>query len=588
MDNGYEPRQRKKTKVKESIIDHTYRDYSQVEVSSDDEATTVGGDDKKQSRLQPNFPAKLHAIVSNPNYQHIICWQPHGRSWKIVDKHLLSTVICPKHFAHAKFESFNRSVNGWGFKRLLNPGPDCKSYYHECFLRGRPELTKLMQRLVNPGKRLPDKAGEPDFYEISRKYPLPQLPTSAPQDQDVIPTGMSPHAAQRAGQQSRFSFQPSQSGGYPYGYFQPGAYPQMPGQMPGQLPSPASNYGQIPGQPYPPQPQQAYWPNQMQSSQYPPNPYAYGYNPYAQMMGAPQGYEQYPHPSMYGQYPGGYPATPTAYNNPASSGGRPKVPAAAQAQPQQIDEQSQYYPSAGTRLETSGSNEGEETGERKPPARTSVKRSLEDPREGPADAYPSSRPGGPTHPLERSAPHPDAAAISAQEGAYNPAAATRVAQEGAYSAAAAARAAQEEAYNLAAAARGAQEGAYNPAAAARGPQEGAYNPAAAARAAQEAAYNPAAAARAAQEAAYNPAAASRGAQEGAYNPAAASRGTQERPYNSAAGQPRTTDASSAPEKASSEGSSNPTGRRAGPGVKQEEGGDPINEQQLLQDFFQHF
>ena len=76
MDNEYDPpRQRKKPKVKESIIDHTYRDYSQVEVSSDDEATTAGGDDKKQSRLQPIFPAKLYAIGSNPNYQHIICWQ---------------------------------------------------------------------------------------------------------------------------------------------------------------------------------------------------------------------------------------------------------------------------------------------------------------------------------------------------------------------------------------------------------------------------------------------------------------------------------------------------------------------------------
>ena len=76
MDDEYDPpRQRKKPKVKESIIDHTYRDYSQVEVSSDEETTGGGVDDKKQSRLQPNFPAKLHSIVSNPNYQHIICWQ---------------------------------------------------------------------------------------------------------------------------------------------------------------------------------------------------------------------------------------------------------------------------------------------------------------------------------------------------------------------------------------------------------------------------------------------------------------------------------------------------------------------------------
>ncbi len=71
-DHEYDiPRQRKKPKVKESIIDHTYRDYSQVEVSDDDEPDI----EKKQTRLQPNFPAKLHAIVSNPNYQHIICWQ---------------------------------------------------------------------------------------------------------------------------------------------------------------------------------------------------------------------------------------------------------------------------------------------------------------------------------------------------------------------------------------------------------------------------------------------------------------------------------------------------------------------------------
>eukprot|EP00578_Thalassiosira_sp_NH16_P010785 CAMPEP_0181121038 /NCGR_PEP_ID=MMETSP1071-20121207/24510_1 /TAXON_ID=35127 /ORGANISM="Thalassiosira sp., Strain NH16" /LENGTH=481 /DNA_ID=CAMNT_0023205801 /DNA_START=231 /DNA_END=1676 /DNA_ORIENTATION=- len=415
MDNEYEaPRQRKKPKVKESIIDHTYRDYSQVEVSSDDETSTTAGDDKKPSRLQPNFPAKLHAIVSNPNYQHIICWQPHGRSWKIVDKHLLSTVICPKHFAHAKFESFNRSVNGWGFKRLLNPGPDCKSYYHECFLRGRPELTKLMQRLVNPGKRLPDKAGEPDFYEISRKYPLPAAPTIATQEQNTAAAGLSPHHARGGvpGQQGRFSFQPGQAGGYPYGYYSAGPYPQ--------LPSPASSY---PGQPYPPQPpQQAYWPNQMPPSLYPPNPSAYGYYPYPQMM-APQGYEQYPHPSMYGQY---YPATPGAYGNPASPG-RPKPaeaaaaasgPGAPQGQPQQSDEHGQYgYPPPGTRgPDRAASNEADTPDERKPSARTGLKRPLEeDPRAGPAMFPP--RPSAPSHQLEGSHPSTHAAGHPARHPA---------------------------------------------------------------------------------------------------------------------------------------------------------------------------
>jgi hypothetical protein len=45
---------------------------------------------------------------------------PHGRSWKILDKELVAKVICKKHFNHQNFESFNRSINGWGFKvRLL-------------------------------------------------------------------------------------------------------------------------------------------------------------------------------------------------------------------------------------------------------------------------------------------------------------------------------------------------------------------------------------------------------------------------------------------------------------------------------------
>lgn len=42
----------------------------------------------------------------------------------------------------------------------MREGEDHKSYYHECFLRGRPDLTKFMTRLVNPGKRLPDPKGE--------------------------------------------------------------------------------------------------------------------------------------------------------------------------------------------------------------------------------------------------------------------------------------------------------------------------------------------------------------------------------------------------------------------------------------------
>ncbi len=69
-------RKKAKKKVKESVIDHTYRDYSQVEApeEEDGEKSDAGKGKTELSRGFQSFPAKLHAIVSNPNYQHIIRW----------------------------------------------------------------------------------------------------------------------------------------------------------------------------------------------------------------------------------------------------------------------------------------------------------------------------------------------------------------------------------------------------------------------------------------------------------------------------------------------------------------------------------
>ena len=59
-----------------------------------------------------NFPTKLHRILSCGRYRSIIAWKEHGRSWTILDKERLSTVVCPENFSHSNFDSFNRSVNG--------------------------------------------------------------------------------------------------------------------------------------------------------------------------------------------------------------------------------------------------------------------------------------------------------------------------------------------------------------------------------------------------------------------------------------------------------------------------------------------
>ena len=63
-----------------------------------------------------NFPAKLHKILSCGKYNDIITWKEHGRSWKILDRERLESIVCPEYFKHRSIESFNRNVNGWGFK----------------------------------------------------------------------------------------------------------------------------------------------------------------------------------------------------------------------------------------------------------------------------------------------------------------------------------------------------------------------------------------------------------------------------------------------------------------------------------------
>ena len=103
------PPPRKKRVVKATLIDHAYTDNSTYRIANT-------SDSNRDHCSMDNFPRKLHHILSRPDYQHIISWMPHGRAWKIWNKELLVSVVCKEQFKHEKFESFNRQVNGWGFK----------------------------------------------------------------------------------------------------------------------------------------------------------------------------------------------------------------------------------------------------------------------------------------------------------------------------------------------------------------------------------------------------------------------------------------------------------------------------------------
>ncbi|KAL3772887.1 hypothetical protein ACHAWO_009640 [Cyclotella atomus] len=150
MEGGDEAPQKKfeQAVVKSNLVDHTYYDYSTFELHE-----LLHGRAGAEQKGRVTFPMKLHVIISKPEYRHIICWMPHGRSWKVLDKELIAKVVCKENFNHENFASFIRSVN--------------------VFLRGRPELAQAMTRLIDPGKR-PDPRNEPNFYDIAKRFPLPE------------------------------------------------------------------------------------------------------------------------------------------------------------------------------------------------------------------------------------------------------------------------------------------------------------------------------------------------------------------------------------------------------------------------------
>ena len=121
----------------------------------------------------PNFPAKMHAILSRDDFSEIIGWMPHGRAWKVFKPREFEVLVLPTYFEHAKFSSFIRQANGWGFRRM-NAGCDKNSYYHPRFLKGLPHLCKGMKRPGVAQKLQANPKDEPDLYKISKVHPLPE------------------------------------------------------------------------------------------------------------------------------------------------------------------------------------------------------------------------------------------------------------------------------------------------------------------------------------------------------------------------------------------------------------------------------
>jgi hypothetical protein len=148
-----------------------YIDVSALPVIAGQERQTIRGG------VAEPFPQRLYSMLQDVEKQgksHIASFSPHGRAFAIHDMKAFATEILPKYFAkQSKLVSFLRQLNLYGFARI-HSGPDLGGYYHELFLKGRPELFTYMRRTgASKGKEDRRKrkdrhipAIQPDFYTM--------------------------------------------------------------------------------------------------------------------------------------------------------------------------------------------------------------------------------------------------------------------------------------------------------------------------------------------------------------------------------------------------------------------------------------
>jgi hypothetical protein len=119
----------------------------------------------------------LQEIDTNfKDYAGVVSFCSHGRAFIVHDVPRFCTCLLPKYFQRqTKWKSFVRQLNLYGFTRISN-GPDAGGYFHELFLRGRPNLCRYMKRVGVPTK--PERQKEqppkklaaeetPNFYSMA-------------------------------------------------------------------------------------------------------------------------------------------------------------------------------------------------------------------------------------------------------------------------------------------------------------------------------------------------------------------------------------------------------------------------------------
>lgn len=96
------------------------------------------------------FPEKLHRLlleVEAAGRSDVISFVANGRAFAIHKPDKFFKEIVPLYFRQSRLSSFKRQLNLYGFE-LINTGPARGGYYHELFVKDRPDACRRMRRVA--------------------------------------------------------------------------------------------------------------------------------------------------------------------------------------------------------------------------------------------------------------------------------------------------------------------------------------------------------------------------------------------------------------------------------------------------------
>lgn len=139
----------------------------------------------QRNHVSGPFPLKLQTIIKildeEDESNDLIRWQPHGRAFSINASNTHATEfqekVMKRFFHNSKVASFFRQINIYDFKRMKK-GPDAGCYYHEMFVRGRPDLANAIPRNCVKGDAASDRRhsssneSEPNFYAMEAPHKI--------------------------------------------------------------------------------------------------------------------------------------------------------------------------------------------------------------------------------------------------------------------------------------------------------------------------------------------------------------------------------------------------------------------------------